>query len=405
VNGNRDVVVVGAGIVGSATAYYLAKGGASVRVLDGRHPAWGASGRNPGYVWLHTRAEGTQMSLALAGRRLYDDLVEELDDFEFRRSGGMIFFFDDQAELFPQFVENRRAAGLPMELLGPGDAREACAILPEDVGGATFSPLDAHLNPEKLVRAFAAAAERLGAQFVPGTQVQGLEVRGGRCVGVKTPDGVLAANTVVVAAGSWSPKLLEPLGLPLPIVPMRLQMAETEPIDISFSPVLYGPTGVKQYALTKDIPGYSQELFTHPLETVLPGLELLELAAQRRDGSVMLGCPMDFVGYDDRPTVGGMALTCGVLADHLPALKDVAIKRTWAGLLPQTPDALPILGPIEAIDGLALAAGHVFGVAAGPVSGKVVAQQILGQTPEVDLSPFRYERKTVTDALEAHRQW
>ncbi len=402
---NGDVIIIGAGIVGSATAYYLAKGGARVHVLDGQGPAWGASGRNPGFVWLHTRAEGTQMSLALAGRRLYDDLADELDDFEFRRCGGMIYFFEDQAALFPQFVVNRQAAGLPMELLGPAAARETCPILPEDIAGATFNPLDAHLNPEKLVLALAAATERLGGRFESRVQVTGLEVRNGKCVGVRTRDGIRMAATVVVAAGAWSQRLFEPLGLPLPIVPMRLQMAETEPTEISFSPVLYGPTGVKQYALTKDIPGYSQELFTHPLETVLPGLELLELAAQRADGRIMLGCPMDFVGYDDRPTVAGLALTCGVLADHLPAVKDLPVSRTWAGLLPQTPDALPILGPIEAVGGLILAAGHVFGVAAGPVSGKIVAQHILGQVPDLDLSLFRYERETITQALEAHRQW
>lgn len=404
-SGNSDVIVIGAGIAGSATAYYLAKGGARVHVLEGQRPAWGASSRNPGFVWLHTRAEGTQMALALAGRRLYDELVNELGDFEFRRCGGMIYFFEHQAELFPQFVENRRAAGLPMELLSAAQAREKCAILPEDVAGATFNPIDAHLNPEKLVLALVAAAERLGARFESGTQVTGLEIRDGKCIGVRTLAGVREAATVVVAAGAWSPHLFEPLGLPLPIVPMRLQMAETEPSDLSFSPVVYGPTGIKQYALTKDLPGYSQELFTHPLETVLPGLELLELAAQRADGRVMLGCPMDFVGYDDRPTVAGLALTCGVLADHLPALKDLPVSRTWAGLLPQTPDALPILGPIEAVGGLVLAAGHVFGVAAGPVSGKIVAQHILGETPDLDVTPFRYERQTIVQALEAHRQW
>ncbi len=402
---SSDVVIVGAGVVGAATAHFLCQRGVDVTLVEGEQPAWGASGRNPGFVWLHTRSEGVHMTFGLAGRHLYDELVDELDDFEFRTSGGMVYFFEHQAKLFPAFVENRRAAGLPMEILDPAEARRACPILPEDVAGATYNPLDAHLHPARLVEALVGSAERAGARVLRGTRVIGIDVSEGRCKGVVTVEGTLGADTVVVAAGAWSPALLEPLGLPLPIVPMRLQVVETAPLDLRFDPILYGPTGIKQYALTKDLSDYEEEDFVHPLETVLPGVELLELAAQRVDGRVLLGCPMDFAGLDDRPTVAGVGLTCGVLADHLPVLKDLPVERTWGGLLPQTPDALPILGPVEAVEGLTLAAGHVFGILAGPISGKLVAQQLTGETPDLDLAPFRYERPAIEEAFEEHRQW
>ena len=112
VQSRTEVLVVGGGIVGAATAYFLAQEGVRATIVDEHPPAWGASGRNPGYVWTHTRAEGVQMELALAGRRLYDDLIGALDDFEFRPSGGMIYFFEDEHDLFPRFVAGRRAAGL-----------------------------------------------------------------------------------------------------------------------------------------------------------------------------------------------------------------------------------------------------------------------------------------------------
>jgi D-hydroxyproline dehydrogenase subunit beta len=402
---STEVLIVGAGVVGSATAYYLAKAGAKVTVLDEHEPGWGASGRNPGFVWLHTRAEGIQMTFGLAGRALYDELVPELDDFEFRRSGGMVYFFEEQATIFPNFVRNRQEAGLPMELLSADAAREACPILPEEIGGATYNPLDAHVNPEKLVNALAAAASWAGAKFVPHAKVSHLDVSGGRCHGAAANGESYKADVVVVAAGSWSPQVLEPLGLNLPIVPMRLQMVETAAIDLTFDPILYGPTGVKQYALAKDVEGYLEEAFTHPLETVVPGMELLELAAQRKNGKVLLGCPMDFAGYNDQPTVGGLGLTCGVLADHLPALKGISVERTWAGLLPQTPDALPVLGRVAAIEGLSLAAGHVFGMLAGPLSGKLVAQELLNQPTDLELAPFRFERESISEALESLRHW
>jgi glycine/D-amino acid oxidase-like deaminating enzyme len=399
--------VVGGGVVGSAIAYELARRGITVTLVDRERPAYGASGRNPGFLWSHTRAEGTQLELGLAGRARYDTLVDELDDFEFRPCGGMIYFFEHQTQLFPAFVANRRAAGLPMELLDAAGARALCPILPDDIGGATWNPLDAHVDPERLVQALVRAAAGHGARIISGAGSPALDHTSDRCHGVVTESERIPADLVVVAAGAWSPRLLEPLGLPLPIEPMRLQMAETVPMEERFEPVLYGPTGVKQYALTKDLDGYAEDDFTHPLETVLSGVELLELAAQRRNGRVLLGCPMDFPGLNDQPTVGGLGLTLGVLGDHLPKLQELAIERVWAGLLPQTPDALPVLGPIEQVEGLFLATGHVFGMLAGPISGLLVAQSIAGETPDLDLQPYRYEREAIAGSPEAQalRQW
>jgi glycine/D-amino acid oxidase-like deaminating enzyme len=400
-----SVVVVGGGIVGAATAYFLAREGIESTLLERHEVAWGASGRNPGYLWTQTRAEGIQLQLGLAGRALYDVLATELESFEFRPCGGMIYFFEEQADLFPKFVEERRRAGLPLELLTGDEARARCAILPPDVAGATFNPLDAHVHPGKTTQALALAAERLGATVSTGVEVTGLDATGGRVCGVRTRDGGVEADLVVVAAGAWSARLLEPLGIALPVVPMRLQMAETEPAPIRFDQVLYGPTGIKQYAFTKSLDGYTEEVFIHPLETVLLGAELLELAVQRTDGRVLLGCPMDFPGLDDRPTVGGVGLMLGVLGDHLPALRELAIERVWAGLLPQTPDALPILGPVDGVDGLWLATGHVFGMLAGPLSGKLIAQLIAGRKPDLDPSPFQYGRESVLKAAGELRTW
>ena len=400
-----EVLVVGAGIVGAATAYEVARRGVKVTVLEGQRPAWGASGRNPGFVWLHTRAAGVQMELGLAGRRLYDELARDLDGFEFRESGGMTYFFEEQAELFPAFVEERRTAGLPMELLDRDDARRACPILPPHVAGATFNPLDAHINTELLVRSLCAAAERHGAEVVVDRTVTHLLAERDRCVGVATSEGDLVADDVVVAAGVWSGPLVEPFGVQVPIESMRLQLAETEPLDLRFDPILYGPTALKQYAFVKELPGYRPDLFAHPVEEVVSGIEVLELAAQRRDGRVLLGCPMDFPGLDDRATVAGLGLTLTVLADHLPALRDVAVSRTWAGLLPQTPDALPILGAVPGVRGLWLATGHVFGNLAGPISGRLLAQMLVGEEPALDPSPFRPDREQLQEAGSGLRRW
>jgi glycine/D-amino acid oxidase-like deaminating enzyme len=403
---DADVIIVGGGIVGAATAYFLARRKVSVLLVEAETPAWGASGRNPGYQWLHTRRAGLQMELGMAGRRLADVLAAELDGFEFRPSGGMIYFFDErQRPLFESLVAERRAAGLPMELIDGKQAREHCPALSDRVAGATWNPMDAHQNTRKLVEALVAGAERHGARKLSGARVEALMMKGQRCTGIRTAAGSFTAGTVILAAGSWTPKLLAPHGIDVPITAMRLQVVETEPAPVRFAPMLYGPTALKQYAFIRDLPGYSDIGTTHPLESTFDGVEFLELAVQREDGRILLGCPMDFPGLDDRPTVSGLALTLAVLSEAMPPIKSLAVERIWAGLLPQTPDALPIIGPVPGMDGLMLNAGHVFGNLAGPLSGKILAQSMTGERPDFDLELFRFDRPGLRSNNDQHRRW
>jgi glycine/D-amino acid oxidase-like deaminating enzyme len=319
----------------------------------------------------------------------------------------MIYFVDErQLPLFRAFVAERRAAGLPMELIDGKAAREHCPVLSEKVLGASWNPLDAHQNTGKLVEALVAAAKRHGAELRSNCRIAKLAVEAGRCVGVVTAESeTIPAGKVVLAAGAWSPKLLEPLGMTLPISAMRLQVVETEPAPFRFEPLLYGPTAVKQYAYIRELPDYSEEGAWHPLERQFPGLEFLELAAQRKDGRIRRGCPMDFPGLDDRPTVAGIALTLAVLAENMPAIRDLAIERVYAGLLPETPDALPVLDPDPGIEGLVINAGHVFGNLAGPLSGKMIAQHLAGEVTDFDLAQFRLDRPALRVNRESHGRW
>ena len=405
-SGAADVLVVGGGIVGTATAYFLAQRGFKTLLLEGQSWAWGASGRNPGFQWLHMRKAGLQMELALAGRRLSDQLADELDGFEFRRGGGMMYFLEESQRLLMQaFVAERRAAGLPMELIDGRAAREHCPALSPKVLGASFNPMDAHQNTKQLVEALARAAERAGAAIRTGVQVDRLLVEKGRVVGAAAGAETFHAGTTVLATGVWTSKLLEPLGVKVPITAMRLQVVETEPAPFRFEPMLYGPTALKQYAFIRDLEGYREDGTIHPLEARHPGLEFLELAVQRADGRILLGCPMDFPGLDDRPTVAGIGLTLAVMAERMPPVADLAVERVWAGLLPQTPDALPVLGPVPGLEGLILNAGHVFGNVAGPISGLMVAQKLAGERPEFDLSRFVFDRPGLKANNEQHRRW
>lgn len=387
-----EVVIVGGGVIGAASAYELARQGVQVTLLEKETPGYGASGRNMGMLWTQGKVADLHLDVAMAARSRYDTLVDEIDDFEFKACGGMTYFFEHQADVFPSYVASRRALGLPIEMIDAATARDMCPVLPEDVGGAVYNSLDAHVNPPMVTESLIAAAQRHGATVLSGVEVTGIDVVGGVCQGVKTTDGAIAADTVIVAAGAWSTALMDALGIRVPIEPMRMQIVETEPLGLRFDPVLYGPSGIKGFALSQDLEGYDEDNFLHPLENILTGVEMIETIAQRRDGSVLIGCPGDFAGMDQRTSVSAIALLLAIVADNLPALRDVGIQRTWAGLLPQTPDAIPIIDRVPGVDGLVIAAGHVFGQMMGPLTGELISQLVLGKESSVDMTQFGFDR-------------
>jgi glycine/D-amino acid oxidase-like deaminating enzyme len=401
-----DVVVVGGGIVGASCAWFLMREGLKVTLLERERLAWGASGRNAGFVWLSLRPAGTQLHLARAGAALYPAFVEEIGDgFEYRRNGGMIYCFREaEFEVLRELVECRQGAGLAMELVDGRTARELCPILPESVPGATFCHEDAQIHTAKFVEALGGALRAGGAEIVEGTAVTGFLKAGERVTGVETTTGRHTAATVVLATGAWGPHLAEGMGLNLAIRPMRLQAVATKPLPPLFDRLLYGPLALKQYTIIRELPSFRDDLFRSPSEEGLRHVELLECLCQRRDGTVMLGLPMDYPGYDQTATLEGVGITAKIFAEHFPRLAGAELGGAWAGLLPSTPDSLPYIGEVPALPGLVVAAGHVFGNAAGPITGKLVAEIVAGKPPSLDLAPYRPDRHAGPDGT-GERLW
>ncbi len=377
-----DVIVVGAGIAGAATAYYLATAGYSVELIETVRPGFGASGRNPGFLWLQTKSAGTQMQFALAGRRFAETMHEELGGFGFRASGGMITFRDESVEPVARaFTEDRKRAGLPVELLDGPAARSACPALGENVRGAVWNPLDAHQDTRRLVRVLVETGERRGLGIRLGSAVERLVVKGGRCRGVELADGErIEATATVVAAGPGSPKLLESVGLRLASSLYKFEAAETAPAPFSIGPVLCGQALFRFFDAGANVP-------RHAIERALPELGFTEQAAQYPDGRVQFGCAFVTGSLDDRPTVAGQALAGAVLLQSLPGLARLPIERTWAGIVLQPPDGMPVIGPAPGLEGLWLNLGHFFGNLAGALSGRLIADLLQGVAPVVAPAP------------------
>ncbi len=389
---SRSVVIVGGGIVGCATAYFAAREGFAVTLLEQEHVGFGASGRNPGFVWLHCRNPGFALEISRAGRRLYPELLEELPQrFEFRAEGGLIYFnTPEQGRVFEEFVAARRADGLDMELIDGAAVRDLVPPIRADVLGASFCAEDAQINTPTVVRALAAGAHAEGAVVRERVAVTELLWSGDDVVGVRTGAGDVHADAVVMAAGAWSTALLAAAGVHVPIGAERLQVAATAPLALRIRPVVYGPLASKQYHLFRNLPSWDAGLFRAAYESE-QGIEMLQLLAQRDDGQVLLGCPMDYPAeLDMRPTLAGIGAIAQAIASDFPGLADAPIDRVWAGVLPYTTDMVPIID--EAAPGLFVASGHVFGNAAGPMTGRLITQLMQGMEPEIDLAECRFGR-------------
>ena len=192
----RSVVVVGGGIVGCATAYFCAREGMSVTLVERKTIGYGASGRNPGWLWLHCRTPGFALDISRAGRALYPELLRDLPGgFEFRPSGGLMYFTTpEQGAVFEAFVAARQADGLDMSLIDGAEVRRLVPPIREDVLGASYCTEDAQIVTSTVVDALVRGARGEGATIREGITVTGLVRDGDRVVGVETDTGRIAAD-------------------------------------------------------------------------------------------------------------------------------------------------------------------------------------------------------------------
>ena len=368
-NKSTDVIVIGGGVIGTSVAYYAAKAGKRVVLLDRGDIAAGTSGACDGFIILQSKNPGPHLNLAMQSAALYRTLAAELDyDIEYMPCGGMIVAESEkQAQLLQGLIAKQKQAGLQVELLPIKEARQSEPLLAADLWGAAYCADDAQVNPIRLAQGFAQAARRLGAQIRSGVEVRELLVENGRVCGVKTDQGELRADYVVNATGVWAPALLSPLGINLPIKPRRGQILVTEPLTPMLNHVLLCAC----YLIAKYHP---EELDPTDRQHRL-GVGLA--VEQTAHGSLLIGSTREFAGFDRKTTLAGIEAVAQHARRILPALAKVNIIRTFAGLRPHTPDGLPILGPVDGLPGLIMAAGHEGdGIALAPITGQKVAEYL-----------------------------
>jgi glycine oxidase len=360
---NPDVVIVGGGVVGAALAWRLAKDGRSVVLLErgeiGREASWAAGGiLTPVHLADYPPALS---ALCDASAKLYPDLVRELRDdsgvdVEYRVCGFLIVERnDEEAGHTAQLEAFKRGAGLPVERLGLDALRELQPGLSSDVRGGLLLPDIAQIRNPRLAVAFAEAARKKGVDVRPNVQVTGFLRVPGRVNGVRTTQGDVYAGTTVIASGAWSGDVLKPLGLALAVKPIKGQILLTQAAPGTIGPVI-------EAADTYLIP--------------------------RADGKILIGSTLEDVGFDKRVTLDAVSSLAARAAAILPALGNLPLVTSWAGLRPSTPDRLPYIGRTS-MEGLLVSTGHYRnGILLSPISAALIADLIAGRTPSMDLAPF-----------------
>jgi glycine oxidase len=359
-----DVAIVGGGVVGAACARAAARGGLEVAIFEpGPDPA-AASPASAGMLAAQIEAaDDALVALAVRARDLYEPLAPALQDstgidIGFWRSGIAAVAFDEPTAIhLKEEVARQRQAGLRCDWLEGEDVHERWTGAAPDCRGALFAPEDGAVDPQALTRACLADARRLGATLHP-EKVEGLALAEHRITGVVTAQGTTPAAHAVIAAGVWSPPL-HGLPRPLPVEPLRGQMAATAWPDGTPPTILYHEHG---YVLA-------------------------------RGGDALLGTTMERAGYDARVTNDGLAQIFRGAVRLLPSLLTQPVKRMWAGLRPATPDGRPVVGRDPEVQGLWYATGHGRnGVLLAALTGEIIADLLTKGEADVEIGAFRVDR-------------
>lgn len=365
-----DVIVIGSGVIGCAAAYYMAKKGMSVLVLDQDESVGnGGSSRNGGGVRQSGR-DPRELPLAIYGvENVWPTLSDELGvDVEYHKEGNLrLGKTETHKQILTGLTEKAVACGLNVRMIDAEEVRKINPYLSEEVTCASWCPTDGHANPLTTTLGFYKNARVLGVVFHMGEKVVKLEKVHGKLRRVCTKTTVYEANQVLVAAGYASRFLTQTVGID---VPMREELIEALVTEAE-------PKMFPQMLGTADADFYGHQ--TNHGSFVFGGATGME--------STVLDNGTNRTSSLTAPCI------CRGIMKYVPKLADAKIVRTWAGYEDLSIDGIPVISKVEEVPGLLLACGftgHGFGIS--PVVGQLLAQLAAGETPMLSLQEFRYDR-------------
>ena len=370
-----DVVVVGAGIVGAACAYYATRAGMSVTVLDSGTIGGGTTSRGEGNILVSDKGPGPELDLASWSRSLWLEIAADVgaDALELEEKGGLVVATDEPAlARLHQFARSQAEVGVKVETVPADELRDHEPHLARDLSGGAYYPEDMQVQPVLAAAALMAAARARGARVETGMTVTAVERNArGAVTAVLAGPHRFPAGAVINAAGTWGSEVSVRLGGPVPILPRRGFVLVTEPL----------PRVVRHKVYSAD--------YVSNVASDDAALETSAVIEGTRGGTVLIGASRERVGFDATLSVDVVTRLAAQAVRLFPVLADVALMRVYRGFRPYCPDHLPVIGADPRVAGLFHACGHEgAGIGLAPATGRLLAQLITGGDPGVDPRPF-----------------
>jgi len=356
----------------------LARAGLRVAVFDRQKPGQEASWASAGIISPAPENPGMIATVELGKKSaaLYPEfvaLVEEISGQStgFRPKGTLeaLFSHDTKAEL-STIIAVHHGLGLKAEPLRAEDARELEPALSEEVEAAVLRPEEASIDNRALTAAVLVAAERSGAELFAGSSVKAIWREGQGCRGLVLQNEKVEAKSTIITAGCFS-GTIEGVAAYAPVRPAKGQMAALRADELKIERVLW-----------------SEKIYLVP----------------RNDGRILAGATVEYAGFDKRVTAGGIERILSAAIELAPGLKNARLEEMWAGLRPDSPDHLPILGPTD-LDGLLMATGHFrSGILLTPITAQLIREWITEQKVSLDwdrFSPMRFQAAAANAAQHA----
>jgi glycine/D-amino acid oxidase-like deaminating enzyme len=410
-----DVAVIGGGIIGASTAYYLARSGVGVALFEKGRIAGEQSGRNWGWVRQQCRAP-LELPLMMQSLRLWKELPAELgEDIGFRQ-GGTLYLAENEQELaeLAQWLPVAREHGLDTRVVAGRELKDVFTA-GERFAGALYTASDGRAEPSRAGRAIARGAARAGARVVSRCAVRGIETAAGRVSGVVTEHGRVATRAVVCAAGAWTRLFCGSLGIRVPQLPVLNTVARLAPAP----QLLEGQAWAPAVAVRRRADGGYTVAHGHSsLHSLIPASFRYALkylpAFLASPASVRFSFGADFFRalatpsrwpldaespferervLNPKPEARVLGEMRAALERWLPELAGTPFVESWGGMIDASPDVLPIMSAVDGVGDFYVAtgfSGHGFGI--GPGAGKLIAGMVSGNADPAALAGFRLGR-------------
>jgi sarcosine oxidase subunit beta len=365
-----DIAIVGAGIIGTSIAWHLAKSGVgNVVVLEREpNPGMGSTAKAAGGIRAQF-ASRINVELSALSIPAFERFPKELNSEVVFNQAGYLWVTNRAADLkaFETNVKQQRSFGLDVKLLDRRGIEKLAPYLKlDDLVGGTFHGRDGYAPPADYVMGYFKESKRLGVTYLTGTPVTGATVANGRLTALKTPQGEVRAERVVLATGAWSKTLGPMIGVEIPIEPVRRQCLVTHPIREGMNHPI---------PMTID---YATGIYLHTES----GGVLIGLADKSEPPSFNENADPDFI-----------ARIVELAMARVPVLETSSILTQWGGLYEITPDHHPIIGAVPPIANVTIAAGFSgHGVMHAPAAGQLVAELLMGKKTSIDISSLRFSR-------------